>query len=220
MKKKLLSTLLVLALVLALLPTGAAAYGGIINDQPKPWEIYEYDETYFNSWNDYWQYMYQNGYIYYNGEWIYVGSDYDTGYYDITYSYDYTEGYVSGPSSSDGGEWISFSVVPRNGYEVDTVSVWSYGSYETISSTDSFWMPYSDVTVYVTFKQTDNVWDDGLYDLTCSIDPWRGATATFTDVNGRAISSADAGESVTITVSAANGYKNRLRVELRRGLGL
>ena len=103
MKKKLLSTLLVLALVLALLPTGAAAYGGIINDQPKPWEIYEYDETYFNSWNDYWQYMYQNGYIYYNGEWIYVGSDYDTGYYDITYSYDYTEGYVSGPSSSDGG---------------------------------------------------------------------------------------------------------------------
>lgn len=207
MKKKLLSTLLVLALVLALLPTGAAAYGGIINDQPKPWEIYEYDETYFDSWNDYWQYMYQNGYIYYNGEWIYVGSDYDTGYYDITYSYDYTEGYVSGPSSSDGGEWISFSVVPRNGYEVDTVSVWSYGSYETISSTDSFWMPYSDVTVYVTFKQTDNVWDDGLYDLTCSIDPWRGATATFTDVNGRAIASADAGESVTLTVSAANGYK-------------
>lgn len=205
MKKKLLSTLLVLALVLALLPTGAAAL--VINDQPKPWEIYEYDETYFNSWNDYWQYMYQNGYIYYNGEWIYVGSDYDTVYYDITYSYDYTEGYVSGPSSSDGGEWISFSVVPRNGYEVDTVSVWSYGSYETISSTDSFWMPYSDVTVYVTFKQTDNVWDDGLYDLTCSIDPWRGATATFTDVNGRAISSADAGESVTLTVSAANGYK-------------
>ena len=205
MKKKLLSTLLVLALVLALLPTGAAAL--VINDEPKPWEIYEYDETYFNSWNDYWQYMYQNGYIYYNGEWIYVGSDYDTGYYDITYSYDYTEGYVSGPSSSDGGEWISFSVVPRNGYEVSTVSVWSNGSYETVSSTDSFWMPYSDVTVYVTFKQTDNVWDDGLYDLTCSIDPWRGATATFTDAYGRAISSADAGESVTLTVSAANGYK-------------
>lgn len=207
MKKKLLSTLLVLALVLALLPTGALAYGVIIDDQPKPWEIYEYDETYFNSWNDYWQYMYQNGYIYYNGEWIYVGSDYDTGYYDITYSYDYTEGYVSGPSSSDGGEWISFSVVPRNGYEVDTVSVWSYGSYETISSTDSFWMPYSDVTVSITFKQTDNVWDDGDYDLTCTVDPWRGATATFTDAYGRAISSADAGESVTITVSAANGYK-------------
>lgn len=207
MKKKLLSTLLVLALVLALLPTGAAAYGEIIDDQPKPWEIYEYDETYFNSWNDYWQYMYQNGYVYYNGKWVYVGNDYDTGYYKITYDYDYTEGYVSGPSSSNGGEWISFSVVPKNGYEVDTVSVWSYGSYETISSTDSFWMPYSDVTVYVTFKQTDNVWDDGLYDLTCSIDPWRGATATFTDVNGRAISSADAGESVTLTVSAANGYK-------------
>lgn len=207
MKKKLLSTLLVLALVLALLPTGALAAGVIINDQPKPWEIYEYDETYFNSWNDYWQYMYQNGYVYYNGKWVYVGNDYDTGYYKITYDYDYTEGYVSGPSSSNGGEWISFSVVPRNGYEVDTVSVWSYGSYETISSTDSFWMPYSDVTVYVTFKQTDNVWDDGLYDLTCSIDPWRGATATFTDVNGRAISSADAGESVTLTVSAANGYK-------------
>lgn len=207
MKKKLLSTLLVLALVLALLPTGALAYGGIIDDQPKPWEIYEYDEIYFNSWNDYWQYMYQNGYIYYNGEWVYVGNDYDTGYYKITYDYDYTEGYVSGPSSSNGGEWISFSVVPKNGYEVDTVSVWSYGSYETISSTDSFWMPYSDVTVSITFKQTDNVWDDGDYDLTCTVDPWRGATATFTDVNGRAISSADAGESVTLTVSAANGYK-------------
>lgn len=207
MKKKLLSTLLVLALVLALLPTGAAAYGGIIYDQPKPWEIYEYDETYFDSWNDYWQYMYQNGYVYYNGKWVYVGNDYDTGYYKITYDYDYTEGYVSGPSSSNGGEWISFSVVPKNGYEVDTVSVWSYGSYETISSTDSFWMPYSDVTVSITFKQTDNVWDNGDYSLSCSIDPWRGATATFTDVNGRAISSADAGESVTLTVSAANGYK-------------
>lgn len=207
MKKKLLSTLLVLALVLALLPTGAAAYGGIINDQPKPWEIYEYDETYFNSWNDYWQYMYQNGYIYYNGEWIYVGSDYDTGYYDITYSYDYTEGYVSGPSSSNGGEWISFSVVPKNGYEVDTVSVWSYGSYETISSTDSFWMPYSDVTVSITFKETDNVWDNGLYDLSCTVDPWRGATATFYDENNNAIASADANENVTLVISAANGYK-------------
>ncbi len=151
--------------------------------------------------------MYQNGYIYYNGEWIYVGNNYDTGYYKITYDYDYTEGYVSGPSSSNGGEWISFSVVPKNGYEVDTVSVWSYGSYETISSTDSFWMPYSDVTVSITFKQTDNVWDDGDYDLTCTVDPWRGATATFTDDYGRAISSADAGESVTLTVSAANGYK-------------
>lgn len=207
MKKKLLSTLLVLALVLALLPTGAAAVGVSIDDQPKPWEIYEYDETYFNSWNDYWQYMYQNGYVYYNGKWVYVGNDYDTGYYKITYDYDYTEGYVSGPSSSNGGEWISFSVVPKNGYEVDTVSVWSYGSYETISSTDSFWMPYSDVTVSITFKQTDNVWDDGDYDLTCTVDPWRGATATFTDAYGRAISSADAGESVTLTVSAANGYK-------------
>lgn len=207
MKKKLLSTLLVLALVLALLPTGALAAGVIINDQPKPWEIYEYDETYFNSWNDYWQYMYQNGYVYYNGKWVYVGNDYDTGYYKITYDYDYTEGYVSGPSSSNGGEWISFSVVPKNGYEVDTVSVWSYGSYETISSTDSFWMPYSDVTVSITFKETDNVWDNGLYDLSCTVDPWRGATAAFTDVNGRAISSADAGESVTLTVSAANGYK-------------
>lgn len=207
MKKKLLSTLLVLALVLALLPTGALAAGVIINDQPKPWEIYEYDETYFNSWNDYWQYMYQNGYVYYNGKWVYVGNNYDTGYYKITYDYDYTEGYVSGPSSSNGGEWISFSVVPKNGYEVDTVSVWSYGSYETISSTDSFWMPYSDVTVSITFKQTDNVWDDGDYDLTCTVDPWRGATATFTDAYGRAISSADAGESVTLTVSAANGYK-------------
>lgn len=207
MKKKLLSTLLVLALVLALLPTGALAAGVIINDQPKPWEIYEYDETYFNSWNDYWQYMYQNGYVYYNGKWVYVGNDYDTGYYKVTYDYDYTEGYVSGPSSSNGGEWISFSVVPKNGYEVDTVSVWSYGSYETISSTDSFWMPYSDVTVSITFKQTDNVWDDGDYDLSCTVDPWRGATATFTDAYGRAISSADAGESVTLTVSAANGYK-------------
>jgi len=207
MKKKLLSTLLVLALVLALLPTGALAAGVIINDQPKPWEIYEYDETYFNSWNDYWQYMYQNGYVYYNGKWVYVGNNYDTGYYKITYDYDYTEGYVSGPSSSNGGEWISFSVVPKNGYEVDTVSVWSYGSYETISSTDSFWMPYSDVTVSITFKQTDNVWDDGDYDLTCTVDPWRGATATFTDAYGRAISSADADESVTLTVSAANGYK-------------
>lgn len=208
MKKKLLSTLLVLALVLALLPTGALAAGVIINDQPKPWEIYEYDETYFNSWNDYLYYLYQNGYIDANGYWIYGnGNYYEDGDYYIDYSYDTTKGYVSGPNWADQGDFVSFSVMPKSGYEVDTISVWSYGNYETVSSGTSFWMPNSNVTVYITFKDTDNVWDDGFYDLSCTVDPWRGATATFTDAYGRAISSADAGESVTITVSAEKGYK-------------
>ena len=103
MKKKLLSTLLVLALVLALLPTGAAAYGGIIDDQPKPWEIYEYDKTYFNSWNDYLNYLYQNGYIDANGNWIHGnGNYYEDGDYYLDYCYDKTKGYVSGPNWADG----------------------------------------------------------------------------------------------------------------------
>lgn len=208
MKKKLLSTLLVLALVLALLPTGALAYGVIIDDQPKPWEIYEYDETYFNSWNDYLNYLYQNGYIDANGNWIHGnGNYYEGGDYYIGYSYDETKGYVSGPKWADQGDFVSFSVMPKSGYEVDTISVWSYGNYETVSSGTSFWMPNSNVTVSITFKQTDNVWDNGDYSLSCTVDPWRGATATFYDENNNAIASADANENVTLVISAANGYK-------------
>lgn len=208
MKKKLLSTLLVLALVLALLPTGALAAGVIINDQPKPWEIYEYDETYFNSWNDYLNYLYQNGYIDANGNWIHGnGNYYEDGDYYIDYSYDKTKGYVSGPNWADQGDFVSFSVMPKSGYEVDTISVWSYGNYETVSSGTSFWMPNSNVTVYITFKQTDNVWNNGDYSLSCTVDPWRGATATFYDENNNAIASADANENVTLVISAANGYK-------------
>lgn len=208
MKKKLLSTLLVLALVLALLPTGALAAGVIINDQPKPWEIHEYDETYFSSWNDYLYYLYQNGYIDASGNWIYGnGNYYEDGEYRVYYSYDTTKGYVSGPNWSDGGEWVSFSVMPKSGYEVETVSVLSYGNYETVSNGTSFWMPYTDVTVYITFKQTDNVWNNGDYSLSCTVDPWRGATATFYDVNNYSIASADAGENVTLVITAADGYK-------------
>ena len=208
MKKKLLSTLLVLALVLALLPTGALAAGVIINDQPKPWEIYEYDETYFNSWNDYLNYLYQNGYIDASGNWIHGnGNYYEDGDYYIDYSYDNTKGYVSGPNWADQGDFVSFSVMPKSGYEVDTISVWSYGNYETVSSGTSFWMPNSNVTVYITFKQTDNVWNNGDYSLSCTVDPWRGATAAFYDVNNYSIASADAGESVTLVITAADGYK-------------
>lgn len=208
MKKKLLSTLLVLALVLALLPTGALAYGVSIDDQPKPCEIYEYDEIYFNSRNDYWQYKYQNGNIYNNGDWIYVGNDYDIyGIYDIDYVCDEDMGYVDGDAFAYAGDTVYFMAVPNTGYEVETVELLYNGRFYSLGTSTAFRMPAEDVTVYVTFKQTDNVWDNGDYRLSCSVDPWRGATATFTDVNGRAISSADAGESVTLTVSAANGYK-------------
>lgn len=208
MKKKLLSTLLVLALVLALLPTGAAAYGGIIYDQPKPWEIYEYDETYFDSWNDYWQYMYQNGNIYNNGDWIYVGDDYDIyGIYDIDYVFDEDMGYVDGDAFAYAGDTVYFMAVPNTGYEVETVELLYNGRFYSLGTGTAFRMPAEDVTVYVTFKQTDNVWDNGLYDLTCTVDPWRGATATFYDENNNAIASADAGESVTLVITAADGYK-------------
>lgn len=206
MKKKLLSTLLVLALVLALLPTGALAYGVIIDDQPKPWQIYEYDETYFNSWNDYLNYLYQNGYIDASGNWIHGnGNYYEDGDYYIDYRYDKTKGYVSGPKWADGYDSVNFNVWPKNGYEVDSIEVWSGSNY--LGNSTSFLMPYSDVTVYITFKETDNVWDNGLYDLSCTVDPWRGATATFYDENNNAIASADANENVTLVISAANGYK-------------
>lgn len=208
MKKKLLSTLLVLALVLALLPTGALAYGGIIDDQPKPWEIYEYDETYFDSWNDYWQYKYQNGYIYNNGDWIYVGNDYDIyGIYDIDYVFDEDMGYVDGDAFAYAGDTVYFMAVPNTGYEVETVELLYNDRFYSLGTSTAFRMPAEDVAVYVTFKQTDNVWDNGDYRLSCSVDPWRGATATFYDENNNAIASADAGESVTLVISAANGYK-------------
>lgn len=207
MKKKLFSTLLVIAMVLALLPTGAAAL--VIYDDPKPWEIHEYDEQNFSDWEDYWLYMYQRGYEYVNGEWVYVGNDYDiVGRYSIDYVYDSREGEVDGPSWSDGDEWVSFSVWPEKGYEIDNIEIWSRDEgTEYLGTNTYFWMPYDDVTVYVEFKETDNVWDDGDYRLSCSVDPWRGATATFYDEDDRAISSADAGDKVTLTVSAEKGYK-------------
>lgn len=182
MKKKLFSTLLVIAMVLALLPTGAAAYQEVIYDDPKPWEIHEYDEHYYG-----WNY----GYDYY-------------GRYSIEYKYDEREGEVSGPSWAEGDEPVSFSVWPKNGYEVDSIEVWSGSNY--LGNSTSFWMPYSDVTVYITFKETDDVWDDGDYRLSCSVDPWR-ATATFYDENNNAIASADANENVTLVISAEKGYK-------------
>lgn len=172
MKKKLFSTLLVIAMVLALLPTGAAATK---IDPP------------FNP-----------------GDAQIVGDD-DIGRYSIEYKCDKREGKVSGPSRADGDDRVSFSVWPKNGYEVDSIEVWSGSNY--LGNSTSFWMPYSDVTVYITFKETDNVWDDGDYRLSCSFDPWRGATATFYDVNNYSIASADAGESVTLVITAADGYK-------------
>lgn len=186
MKKKLFSTLLVLAMVLALLPTGAAAYQEVINDDPKPWEIHEYDERYYG-WDD----------------------DYDYwGRYSIDYVYDEREGEVDGPSWSDGDEWVSFSVWPEKGYEIDNIEIWSDREGSDPLGTDTyFWMPYDDVTVYVEFKETDDVWDDGVYDLDCSVDPWRGATATFYDEDDRSISSADEGDKVTLVVSAEKGYR-------------
>lgn len=208
MKKKLLSTLLVLALVLALLPTGALAYGVSIDDQPKPCEIYEYDEIYFNSRNDYWQYKYQNGNIYNNGDWIYVGNDYDIyGIYDIDYVCDEDMGYVDGDAFAYAGDTVYFMAVPNTGYEVETVELLYNGRFYSLGTSTAFRMPAEDVTVYVTFKQTDNVWDNGDYRLSCSVDPWRGATATFYDVNNYSIASADAGESVTLVITAADGYK-------------
>ena len=208
MKKKLLSTLLVLALVLALLPTGALAYGVSIDDQPKPCEVYEYDEIYFNSRNDYWQYKYQNGNIYNNGDWIYVGNDYDIyGIYDIDYVCDEDMGYVDGDAFAYAGDTVYFMAVPNTGYEVETVELLYNGRFYSLGTSTAFRMPAEDVTVYVTFKQTDNVWDNGDYRLSCSVDPWRGATATFYDVNNYSIASADAGESVTLVITAADGYK-------------
>lgn len=208
MKKKLLSTLLVLALVLALLPTGALAYGVSIDDQPKPCEIYEYDEIYFNSRNDYWQYKYQNGNIYNNGDWIYVGNDYDIyGIYDIDYVCDEDMGYVDGDAFAYAGDTVYFMAVPNTGYEVETVELLYNGRFYSLGTSTAFRMPAEDVTVYVTFKQTDNVWDNGDYRLSCSVAPWRGATATFYDVNNYSIASADAGESVTLVITAADGYK-------------
>ncbi len=185
MKKKLFSTLLVIAMVLALLPTGAAAYQEVIYDDPKPWEIHEYDEHYYG-----WNY----GYDYYDR-------------YSIDYKYDEREGEVSGPSWSDGDEWVSFSVWPEKGYEIDYIEIWSRDEgTEYLGTNTYFWMPYDDVTVYVEFKETDDVWDDGDYRLSCSVDPWR-ATATFYDENNNAIASADANENVTLVISAEKGYK-------------
>lgn len=175
MKKKLFSTLLVIAMVLALLPTGAAAYGEFVYDPTT--DLGDYDI---------------------------VGDD--NYYYEIDYDWE-GNGFISVPRRAEAGEWVDIIVHPDNGYKVESVYVYGATCYEGNDGNYYFRMPDDDVFVYAVFTDDDDVWNDGDYSLDCSVDPWRGATATFYDEDDRAVSSADAGDKVTLTVSAEKGYK-------------
>lgn len=181
MKKKLLSLLLVLVMAAALLPTAAFA------------EDFTHDIIYDTD-ADRW-YDTVDG-IHYNG---------GTGYYSFTYDLYSYMGTVSGPQGANEGEWVTIQVYPRSGYKVNTIWVQgdNYGQMYYGSTAIQFKMPATDLIVEISFTQYDN----GMYELGYVDYPDNTVRVTFNDVYGNAISSADAGDTVTMNVSTVSGYK-------------
>lgn len=192
MKKKLLSTLLVLALVLALLPAGAQAYG-IYEPEIDDDDAWMFGDEYPGWWGDGW---WDSDYPYWGYEDV----------YSIGYEYDSWEGTVYGPSSAEYGEPVSFYVRPEDGYKVSEIYLSNgSGGYHDLGTGTSFTMPRCNVTVVVLFAR-DDVEDNGKYSLGGDVYPYNGGYIRFYNKDGQAIASANEGETVTVSVYAAKDY--------------
>lgn len=186
MKKKLLSLLLVLVMAAALLPT--AAFAGNTTQVTLP--------DYLEPWRDY-----------------YTIDNYDPytdsyGIYELNATFDSTQGDVNYPRRANPGEMVSVWIYPANGYKINQVFVkldeygveWtSYGNASAIQ----FYMPSHNVDISVSFTPVGT----GMYELGYVDYPDNTVRVSFTDSNGYSISSANAGDRVTMTVNTVAGYK-------------
>ena len=79
--------------------------------------------------------------------------------YDLTFVFDETMGELGGNSKAPVGSVVTVNVLPNNGYEVKEIIAYKTGDRSTAVSIDStsyrFTMPAFDVTIEVTWKESD-----------------------------------------------------------------
>lgn len=180
MKKKLLSLLLVLVMAATLLPTGAFALQVELPEYLEPWRpVYTIDNTDPNTG--------------------------DTGYYKITPSYNSSQGsvYVSS-TRADYDEMVTVQVYPANGYKINTIFVQDGNGVRNFNGASTFQFKcYGDTMIEVSFIEVGT----GMYELGYVDYPDNTVRVSFTDSRGYAISSANEGDIVTMTVNTVSGYK-------------
>lgn len=180
MKKKLLSLLLVLVMAATLLPTGAFALQVELPEYLEPWRpVYTIDNTDPNTG--------------------------DTGYYKITPSYNSSQGsvYVSS-TRADYDEMVTVQVYPANGYKINTIFVQDGNGVRNFNGASAFQFKcYGDTMIEVSFIEVGT----GMYELGYVDYPDNTVRVSFTDYRGYAISSANEGDIVNMTVNTVSGYK-------------
>lgn len=180
MKKKLLSLLLVLVMAATLLPTGAFALQVELPSYLEPWrDIYTPDN--YDPYTD------------------------SYGYYEITPSYDSTKGSVTlSRNRANYEEDVVVQIYPANGYRINTVFV--IDNFGVRNFNDSSMIQFTcrgDTTVEVSFTE----YGTGMYELGYVDYPDNTVRVSFTDYRGYAISSANEGDIVNMTVNTVSGYK-------------
>lgn len=180
MKKKLLSLLLVLVMAATLLPTGAFALQVELPEYLEPWRpVYTIDN--YDPYTD------------------------SYGYYEITPSYDSTKGSVTlSRNRANYEEDVVVQIYPANGYRINTVFV--IDNFGVRNFNDSSMIQFTcrgDTTVEVSFTE----YGTGMYELGYVDYPDNTVRVSFTDYRGYAISSANEGDIVTMTVNTVSGYK-------------
>ena len=182
MKKKLLSLLLVLVMAATLLPTFALAGNTtqVITNENDPWrQYYTIDNTDPNTG--------------------------DTGYYSIETDYYSSQGsvYVS-RTRANAGDSVIVQIYPATGYRINTVFVQDYEGVRNYG--DAYMIQFDcrgDTVVEVSFIEVGT----GMYELGYVDYPDNTVRVSFTDSRGYAISSANEGDIVNMTVNTVAGYK-------------
>ena len=180
MKKKLLSLLLVLVMAATLLPTGAFALQVELPEYLEPWRpVYTIDN--YDPYTD------------------------SYGYYEITSSYDSPKGSVTlSRNRANYGDNVTVQIYPAAGYRINTVFVQDYEGVRNYG--DAHMIQFDcrgDTVVDVSFIEVGT----GMYELGYVDYPDNTVRVSFTDSRGYAISSANQGDTVTMTVNTVSGYK-------------
>lgn len=180
MKKKLLSLLLVLVMAATLLPTGAFALQVELPPYLEPWRpVYTIDN--YDPYTD------------------------SYGYYEITPSCDSTKGSVTlSRNRANYGDNVTVQIYPAAGYRINTVFVQDSEGVRNYG--DAYMIQFDcrgDTVVEVSFIEVGT----GMYELGYVDYPDNTVRVSFTDSRGYAISSANEGDIVTMTVNTVSGYK-------------
>lgn len=180
MKKKLLSLLLVLVMAATLLPTGAFAQQFELPEYLEPWRpVYTIDN--YDPYTD------------------------SYGYYEITPQYDSAKGSVTlSRNRANYGDNVTVQIYPAAGYRINTVFVQDDEGVRNYG--DAYMIQFDcrgDTVVEVSFIEVGT----GMYELGYVDYPDNTVRVSFTDSRGYAISSANQGDTVTMTVNTVSGYK-------------